>query len=131
MEEAVRAVASAEELGPQGALRGGIGASLGGLPQRSPPALPDLSEAAIAATVAYCTYIYRPGGMGASRPLYATIHAIFGFQITTWIRLLNHFARPEALSETSAASRPLARWRPTDRKKLFKQLSSRVLRKVG
>jgi hypothetical protein len=106
MGDAVRAVVSAK-LGPGGALRGAPGASAWADPAAVSAGIPALSETAIAATIAYCEYIYRRYGRF---PAYLPpIHTISGFQAGHLdTEFYDHFYRPEALSATQRAHQ--ARW---------------------
>lgn len=63
------------------------------------PQIPDISEAAIAATIAYCSYIYdRYGRFPAYMPPFRTVT---GFQAChVDLEFYERFYRPEALSET-------------------------------
>jgi hypothetical protein len=110
MEAAVRAVASAK-LGPQGAFRGGIAASAWADPVAVSAGIPNLSEPAIAATIAYCEYVYR---RYKRFPAYLPpIHTISGFQVSHLdTEFYDHFYRPEALSETQREH--MAHWHPGD-----------------
>ena len=102
-----RAAVANAKLGPQGALRGGIGASAWADSAAVSAGIPDLSEAAIAATSAYCAYIYRRYGRF---PAYLPpIHTISGFQVAHLdTEFYDRYYRPEALSATQRQH--LARW---------------------
>ena len=112
MGDAVRAVVRAK-LGPGGALRGGRGASAWADPAAVSAGIPDLSEKAIAATIAYCDYIFRRYGRF---PAYLPpIHTISGFQVGHLdAEFYDRYYRPEALSETQRAH--FARWHAPGRR---------------
>ncbi len=101
MEAAVRAVVKAK-CGTTGVFRaGGEGSAW-----RDPPEIcrqiPDISEAAVAATIGYCSYIYdRYGRFPAYMPPFRTVT---GFQACHLdVEFYERFYRPEALSETQRA----------------------------
>jgi hypothetical protein len=101
------------KFGPQGVFRGGAVNSEWRDPQQVSQGIPAPSEAAIAATIAYCEYIYqRYGRFPAYSPPFRTI---LGYQATHVDGdFYERFYRPDALSETqrivwaerSAASSP-------------------------
>jgi hypothetical protein len=105
MAEAVRAVV-AVKFGPDGVFRGGVRVGA----WRDPQAIastPACSEAAIAATIAYCEYVYdRYGRFPAYPPPFRTV---LGYQATHVDEsFYDRFYQPEALSETQRAH--MARW---------------------
>jgi len=106
MEEAIRAVV-ATKLGPQAAFRGGHGASAWADSGKVSAGIPNLSEATIAATIAYCEYIYhRYRRFPAYLPPF---HTVSGFQVSHLdTEFYDRYYRPEALSETQRQH--MARW---------------------
>jgi hypothetical protein len=102
MAEAVRAFV-AYKFGPQGIFRGGAAHSGWREPGRVAAAIPAPSEAAIAATIAYCEYVYqRYGRFPAYSPPFRTM---LGYQAThVDVEFYDRFYRPEALSDTQRAA---------------------------
>ncbi len=98
MEAAVHAVVEAK-FGPQGIFRGGAARSDWRDPAAASAGIPGPSKQAIAATVAYCEYIYERYGRF---PAYsAPFRTIMGYQAThVDEEFYDRFYRPEALSET-------------------------------
>jgi len=96
MEAAVRAVVD-RKVGPQGIFRGGVIHSAWLEPARVTEA-PAPSDAAIAATVAYCEYVFgRYGRFPAYAPPFRTA---LGFQVNhVDTEFYDRFYRPEALTE--------------------------------
>jgi hypothetical protein len=105
MADAVRAVV-AVKFGANGAFRGGVRRGAWRDPQAI-AATPACSEAAIAATIAYCEYIHdRYGRFPAYVPPFRTV---LGYQATHVDEsFYDRFYQPEALSETQRAH--IARW---------------------
>jgi hypothetical protein len=106
MADAVRAVV-AVKFGNGGAFRGGVQAGAWRDPEAIATGTPACSEAAIAATIAYCEYIHdRYGRFPAYAPPFRTV---LGYQATHVDEsFYDRFYRPEALSETQRAH--MARW---------------------
>jgi hypothetical protein len=106
MAAAVREVAD-RKLGPQGIFRGAIAHSAWREPARVASAAPDLGEAAIQATVAYCEYVHARYGRF---PAYAPpLRTVLGFQVNHLdLDFYDQFYRPEALAE--AQRRHMAEW---------------------
>jgi hypothetical protein len=106
MADAVRAVV-AKKFGAEGTFRGGIGAGAWRDPQAVANGTPACSEAAVAATIAYCEYIYeRYGRFPAYAPPFRTV---LGYQaIHVDEGFYERFYRPEALSDTQRAH--MAAW---------------------
>jgi hypothetical protein len=106
MAAAVRAVADAK-CGPSGLFRAGIGASAWSRPDEVSCGIPDISDAAVAATTAYCDYVYRRyGRFPAYLPPFRTV---LGFQATHLdVEFYDRFYRSEAL--TPRQRRHLADW---------------------
>jgi hypothetical protein len=98
MEAAVRAVVETK-LGLQGVFRGRITDSAWRDPSEVSRQIPDISEAAVEATIAYCQYIYeRYGRFPVYMPPFRTVT---GFQACHLdLEFYDKFYRPEALSET-------------------------------
>ncbi len=96
MEAAVLAVVDLKR-GLPGLLRGGAGSSAWRAPEKV--SLPEPSEAAVSATIAYCEYVYqRYGRFPAYQPPFRTV---LGFQVShVDTEFYDRFYRPEALSET-------------------------------
>ncbi len=97
MAEAVRAVAEIK-FGAQGIFRGGS-SNAWAKPKEVPNGVPAVSEAAIAATTAYCEYLWnRYGRFPVYMPPYRTV---LGFQACHLdAEFYDKFYRPEALGET-------------------------------
>ncbi len=97
MEAAVREVV-ARKLGPQGIFRGAIAHSAWLEPSSVAAAVPDLSEAAIQATIAYCEYVHdRYNRFPAYAP---PLRTVLGFQVNHLdVQFYDKFYRPEALAE--------------------------------
>ncbi|MBI2876048.1 MAG: hypothetical protein HYY20_04130 [Candidatus Tectomicrobia bacterium] len=106
MEAAVRAVAEAK-LGAQGVFRGGASHSAWRDASAVSAGIPNISQAAIEATIAYCTYIYeRYGRFPAYLPPFRTA---IGFQATHLdLEFYDRYYRPEALTDTQ--HQHFARW---------------------
>ncbi len=106
MEAAVRAVVDLK-FGPQGIFRGGANRSAWGDPASVAASAPAPSEAAIAATIAYCEYVY---GRYGRFPSYAPpVRTVLGFQAThVDVEFYDRFYRPEAL--TAAQRNHLHQW---------------------
>jgi hypothetical protein len=98
MEAAVRAVIESK-FGLQGVFRGRIAESAWRDPAAVSRQIPDISEASVEATIAYCRYIYdRYGRFPAYMPPFRTVT---GFQACHLdLEFYEQFYRPEALSET-------------------------------
>jgi hypothetical protein len=102
MAAAVRALVDLK-FGPRGVFRGGasVAAATGGWrePQAATPMIPAPSEEAIAATTAYCTYIYeRYGRFPAYSPPFRTV---LGYQAThVDVDFYDRFYGAHALTET-------------------------------
>jgi len=98
MEAAVRAVVETK-LGLQGVFRGRITDSAWRDPSEVSRQIPDISEAAVEATIAYCQYIYeRYGRFPVYMPPFRTVT---GFQACHLdLEFYERFYRPEALTET-------------------------------
>lgn len=97
MEEAVRAVVDIK-WGRQGIFRGGASNSAWLAPDEIRDAAPAVSEAAVEAAIAYCSYIYRRYGRF---PAYQTpLRTLLGFQANhVDVEFYERFYRPEALTE--------------------------------
>jgi hypothetical protein len=106
METAVREIV-ARKVGPQGIFRGAIGASAWRDPLPIAVAAPDLSEAAVEATIAYCEYVHdRYGRFPAYFP---PLRTLLGFQVNhVDTDFYDRFYRPEALA--GAQRRHLREW---------------------
>jgi hypothetical protein len=98
MEAAVRTVVETK-FGLQGVFRRKMDHSAWRDPAAVLKEVPDISQAAIDATVAYCDYLYgRYGRFPVYMPPFRTVT---GFQAAHLdLEFYNHFYRPEALSET-------------------------------
>ncbi len=98
MKDAVRAVVDAK-FGAQGLFRGGAAQSAWRDPAAIAQAVPEISAAAVAATTAYCEYIFqRYGRFPASMPPFRTV---LGFQAGHLDgEFYRRFYRAEALSES-------------------------------
>jgi hypothetical protein len=98
MAVAVRAVVETK-FGPRGVFRAGIDHSAWRAPAEVAREIPQISEAAIEATIAYCSYIYdRYGRFPVYMPPFRTVT---GFQACHLdLDFYDRFYRPEALSET-------------------------------
>ena len=98
MEAAVRAVVE-RKFGLQGVFRNGISNSAWCDPAAVSKEIPEISEATIGATIAYCCYIHdRYGRFPAYMPPFRTVT---GFQACHLdLEFYDRFYRPEALSET-------------------------------
>jgi hypothetical protein len=98
MEAAVRAVVESK-CGAVGVFRAGGSGNAWRSASDICAQIPDISEAAIAATIAYCSYIYdRYGRFPAYMPPFRTVT---GFQACHLdLEFYERFYRPEALSET-------------------------------
>ncbi|TAK06487.1 hypothetical protein EPO44_05360 [bacterium] len=106
MAAAVRAVVETK-FGPRGIFRGGIDSSSWREPGAVSKEISEISEAAIQATIAYCSYIYdRYGRFPVYLPPFRTVT---GFQASHLdIEFYDRFYRPEALSETQREH--MAKW---------------------
>jgi hypothetical protein len=106
MEAAVRAVVETK-CGSTGVFRARSASSAWCDPSGICRQIPDLSEAAIVATIAYCSYIYdRYGRFPAYMPPFRTVT---GFQACHLdLEFYERFYRPEALSETERGH--MAKW---------------------
>ncbi|MCE7980164.1 MAG: hypothetical protein DYG89_03145 [Caldilinea sp. CFX5] len=91
------------KFGPQGVFRGGAVNSAWREPQGAAQQIPAPSEAAIAATIAYCEYVYQRYGRF---PAYsAPFRTVLGYQSAhVDIEFYARFYRPEAVSETQQAA---------------------------
>ena len=98
MTEAVRAYLEFK-FGPQGVFRSGAEASGWQNPAQAAAQIAAPGEAAIAATIAYCDYIYHRYGRF---PAYsAPFRTVLGYQAThVDVDFYDRFYRPEALTET-------------------------------
>jgi hypothetical protein len=97
MEAAVRAVVD-RKFGPSGLFRGGISSSAWKDPQGVAAEAAPLSEKAIEATIAYCTYLYERYGRFPVYP--APFRTGVGFQAAHLdLSFYDRFYRPEAVSE--------------------------------
>jgi hypothetical protein len=98
MNEAVRAVVDIK-YGSQGTFRGGINQSAWRDPAAIAKGIPEISERAVDATIAYCQYIYdRYHRFPAYMPPFRTV---LGFQVChVDTEFYDRYYRPEALSET-------------------------------
>jgi len=87
------------KFGDQGIFRSGATHSAWREPQGATQQIPAPSEAAIAATIAYCEYVYQRYGRF---PAYsAPFRTVLGYQAThVDVEFYDHFYQPEALSET-------------------------------
>ena len=101
MKEAVRAVVEAK-FGAQGLFRGGAAHSAWRDPAAIAKAVPEISSAAVDATIAYCEYIHaRYGRFPAYMPPFRTV---LGFQACHLdSEFYERFYRAEALSESERA----------------------------
>lgn len=92
----------AYKFGAQGVFRGGAGNSAWRDPQQIAQGIPAPSERAIAATLAYCDYVYNRYGRF---PAYsAPFRTVLGYQAThVDVEFYKKFYRPEALSPTHRA----------------------------
>jgi hypothetical protein len=108
MEAAVCAYVETK-FGAQGVFRGGADTSGWREPARATAQIPAPSEAAIAATIAYCEYIYARYGRF---PAYsAPLRTVLGYQAThVDVDFYDRFYHPEALTETQRGH--LAHWHP-------------------
>jgi hypothetical protein len=106
MAAAVREIA-ARKLGPQGIFRGAIVHSAWRDPSPITAAAPDLSEAAVAAAIAYCEYVHdRYGRFPAYSP---PLRTLLGFQVNhVDTYFYDRFYRPEALAD--AQRRHMSDW---------------------
>ncbi len=106
MEAAVRAFV-AHKFGPQGIFRGGAADSAWREAAAVADAAPAPSEANIAATVAYCEYLFgRYGRFPAYSP---PLRTLLGFQVNHLdVEFYDQFYRPEALSE--AQRQHMSQW---------------------
>jgi hypothetical protein len=106
MEAAVRAVVETK-CGQQGIFRGGIAHSAWSDPSTISADVPDISEAAIDATIAYCTYLHdRYGRFPATMPPFRTVT---GFQAAHLdVEFYDRYYRPEALTQSQREH--FARW---------------------
>lgn len=91
------------KFGPQGVFRGGATNSTWRDPAAATRQIPAPSEAAIAATSAYCDYIYQRYGRF---PAYsAPFRTVLGYQAThVDVEFYDRFYQPDALSETQRAT---------------------------
>ena len=98
MAAAVRAVVETK-FGPRGVFRGGIDNGAWRAPADVAREIPQISEAAIEATIAYCSYLYdRYGRFPVYMPPFRTVT---GFQACHLdLDFYDRFYRPEALSES-------------------------------
>jgi hypothetical protein len=98
MSAAVRAVVETK-FGPRGTFRGGIDNSAWRDPAPVSKEIPEISEAAVQATIAYCSYIYDRYGRF---PAYmAPFRTVTGFQACHLdLEFYGRFYRPEVLTET-------------------------------
>jgi hypothetical protein len=96
MEDAVRAVVETK-WGRQGIFRGGASDGAWSEPNRVSEAAPPVSEAAVEATIAYCTYLHRRYGRF---PVYQMpLRTLLGFQANhVDVEFYDRFYRPEALT---------------------------------
>lgn len=110
MEAAVRAVVDAK-LGPGGSLRVNVGGSAWRDPAAVSVEIPNISEATIAATVAYCDYIYKNYGRF---PAYLTpFRTVLGYQATHLdLEFYERYYRPEAVTETQREH--FTNWHPNE-----------------
>lgn len=110
MEDAVRAVVDMK-WGPQGIFRGGASYSAWAAPDKIREAAPPASEAAIEATTAYCSYVYR---RYRRFPAYQPpLRTLLGFQANhVDVAFYERFYRPEALTELQRNH--LQRWHRWD-----------------
>jgi len=110
MEAAVRAVVD-YKWGAGGVFRGRGAGSAWQDPAAVYSGVPPVGEAALAATIAYCEYVYgRYGRFPAYLP---PLHTTAGFQANHLdLDFYDRFYRPEALTETHRAH--LARWHPAE-----------------
>jgi hypothetical protein len=110
MKEAVRAVVETK-YGAHGLFRGGAAHSAWREPAAIASAVPEISSAAVDATIAYCEYIYaRYGRFPAYIPPFRTV---LGFQACHLDNeFYDRFYRAEALSETER--RHMDQWHVTD-----------------
>lgn len=101
MADAVRAVVEIK-FGAQGVLRAGPHGSAWAKHDEVSAQIPSVSEAALAATIAYCEYVWnRYGRFPIYMPPYRTV---LGFQAChVDAEFYDKFYRPEALSETQRA----------------------------
>jgi hypothetical protein len=101
MKDAVRAVIETK-FGKEGTFRGGVGRSAWRDPAAISNAVQPVSEAAVAATTAYCEYIYhRYGRFPAYMPPFRTVLGFQACHLDT--DFYDRYYRPEALSETERA----------------------------
>jgi hypothetical protein len=91
------------KFGPHGIFRGNATNSAWGDPQGATQQIPAPSEAAIAATSAYCEYVYQRYGRF---PAYsAPLRTVLGYQATPVdMEFYERFYQPDALSETQWAA---------------------------
>jgi hypothetical protein len=108
MEAAVQAVV-ARKVGTQGIFRAGAAVSAWRDPEAAAAAIPGPSERAIAATIAYCQYIYERYGRF---PAYsAPFRTLLGYQAThVDVDFYDRFYGPDALTDTQRGH--LTRWHP-------------------
>jgi hypothetical protein len=106
MAAAVQAVVDAK-FGPEGAFRGGASAGAWRDAQAVAGATPRCSDAAIAATIAYCEYVHdRYGRFPAYAPPFRTV---LGYQAThVDINFYDRFYHTDALTDTQRSH--MARW---------------------
>lgn len=97
MEEAVRAVVE-RKWGGRGIFRDGASRGAWRQPETIGEAAPPPGEAAVAATIAYCTYLYDRYGRF---PAYQTpLRTLLGFQVNhVDVAFYERFYRPEALTD--------------------------------
>jgi hypothetical protein len=106
MEAAVRAVVEAK-CGPMGVFHGRSDGNAWRDPLNVCQQIPDISEAAIEATIAYCSYIYdRYGRFPAYMPPFRTVTGFQACHLDT--EFYDRYYRPEALSETERGH--MAKW---------------------
>ncbi len=109
MEAAVHAVVETK-FGANGIFRGGVGHSSWSDPNTIAAAANPLTDSAIAATIAYCNYVYATYGRFPAYP--APFRTSIGFQAAHLdLSFYDRFYRPEALSETQR--RHDERWHST------------------
>ena len=106
MEAAVRAVVE-RKFGPQGMFRGGIRNSAWTDPNTLADKAPLLSDGAIEATIAYCTYVFDTYGRFPAYP--APLATGTGYQAGHLdLKFYERFYRPETVSESHRQH--MARW---------------------
>ncbi|HZD03837.1 MAG TPA: hypothetical protein VE173_02935, partial [Longimicrobiales bacterium] len=110
MEAAVRAVVELK-YGASGVFRGGVRHSAWREPSRIVDAVEGPDEAAVEATIAYCTYVHqRYGRFPAYQP---PLRTVLGFQVNHLdTAFYDQYYRREALGESQR--RHMSRWHPGD-----------------